>query len=175
MIEGKRMNKKILITVLGVVVLSMIIGTAKAQLSVSIDLKDSGGNSIKDTIVHVNTIAYVYGGYEDLSGSVPATGVMDVYYNNGSGILVHKQTLYNGPVNDGETIMRTYKMTQPGSYEFRWTCTKATSSGISVQCTSERALIKARVTLTVPEPGTIAGLIMALSAFGLLAIRRTKQ
>ena len=169
------MNKKILIAVLGVIVLSMIIGTAKAQISVSIDLKDSGGNSIKDTTVNVNTVAYVYGGYEDLSGSVPATGVMDVYYNNGSGILVHRQTLYNGPVNDGETIIRTYQMTEPGSYEFRWACTKLAASGISVQCVSERALIKAHVTLTVPEPGTIAGLIMALSAFGLLAIRKTKQ
>jgi len=169
------MNKKILIAVIGVIVLSMIIGTAKAQISVSIDLKDSGGNSIKDTTVHVNTIAYVHGGYEDLSGSVPATGVMDVYYDDGSGVLVHKQTLYNGPVNDGETITRTYQMTEPGSYEFRWTCTKLASSGTSVQCVSERALTKAHVTLAVPEPGTIAGLIMALSAFGLLAVRKTKQ
>lgn len=169
------MNKRILIAVIGVIVLFMIIGTAKAQISVSIDLKDSGGNSIKDTTVHVNTIAYVYGGYEDPSGSVPATGVMDVYYDDGSGVLVLKQNLYNGPVNDGETIIRTYQMTEPGSYEFKWVCTKLASSGTSVQCVSERALIKAHVTLIVPEPGTIAGLIMALSAFGLLAIRRTKQ
>jgi hypothetical protein len=175
------MNKKImpillaLVVTVAVVAFAALAGTAKAQIAIAIELKDSHGNNIVNSTVPINTVAYVYGYYEDKSGSVAATGVMDVYYDAGSGVLVHKQTLYDGLVNDGETIMRTYEMTQPGSYEFRWTCTKATSSGYSVQCTSERALIKARVTLTIPEPGTVAGLIMALSAFGLLAIRKTKQ
>jgi hypothetical protein len=175
------MNKKImpillaLVVTVAVVAFAALAGTAKAQIAIAIELKDSHGNNIVNSTVPINTVAYVYGYYEDKSGSVAATGVMDVYYDAGSGVLVHKQTLYNGPVNDGETIMRTYKMTEPGSYEFKWVCTKLATSGISVQCVSERALIKAHVTLIVPEPGTITGLIMALSAFGLLAIRRTKK
>lgn len=172
------MNKKIMsiVAMVAVVAFAALAGTAKAQIAISIELKDSHGNNIVNSTVPINTVAHVHGYYEDKSGSVAATGIMDVYYDAGSGVLVHKQTLYNGPVNDGETIIRTYKMTQPGSYEFRWTCTKPVSgSGSSIQCIDQRALVEARVTLVIPEPGTIAGLIMALSAFGLLAIRKTKQ
>jgi hypothetical protein len=115
-------------------------------------------------------MAYINCTYEDLSGSASATGVMKVYHNN-----VSKETLYNGIVADGETITKTYLMSEPGTYEFRWDCTKITAAGYSIQCVTERALVRAQVMLVVPEAGTIAGLVMALSAFGLLAIKRTKR
>lgn len=169
------MNKKIMPILLAVVAIVAVVafalvGTAKAQIAVSIDVKDSGGNSIVNSTVPINTMAYVYCTYEDKGGSVSATGVMKVYHNN-----VSKETLYNGIVADGETITRTYLMSELGTYEFRWDCTKLTAGGYSIQCVADRALIKAQVLLVVPEAGTIAGLVMALSAFGLLAIRRTKR
>lgn len=164
------MNKKIMLAVLIAVAFTLIIGTAKAQIAVSIRVEDSGGNSIVESTVPVNTVAYVYCTYEDKSGSVSATGIMKVYHDG-----IYKETLYNGVVTDGQTIMKTYKMTVPGTYEFKWDVTKATAGGYSISCTTERAVVKARVMLVVPEPGTIAGLAMALSAFGLLAIRKIRQ
>jgi hypothetical protein len=167
------MNRKTALSLLIVAAFFMAISArasiARAQLVASIEVTDSIGNSIVNSTVPINTIAHIQCTYQDLDGSVSATGVMEVYFNN-----VFKETLYSGVVADGETITKTYLMNEPGTYEFRWDCTKLTD-GEFAYCRIERALIKAQVMLVVPEPGTIAGLMMALSAFGLFVLRKAKR
>jgi len=156
-----------------------IIGIAKADIKASIEVKDSNpGNSIDGQTVPVNTVAYVFGHYEDLSGNTPASAIMEVYFDDGSG-WAYRATLFSGTVNDGETIIEPYTMTELGYYEFRWTCEKAGAgtSGMSIFCRQERAQARTTVQLVIPEPGTLAGLIMALSALAFLAVKelRIKQ
>jgi hypothetical protein len=169
------MNKKLVLTALGLMMLATFIGIAKAQINVTLTLTDESNNSIGGT-VPAGTIVHVTGFYSN-QGS-PADGLMEVYYNNGQ----TKETLYSGSVNSGQTITKTYTLTEEGSYEFRWTCTVevtlSASGGPSfgAQCIIKRGFVTVHiVTLPVPEPGTLAGLIMALSAFGLLAIKKAKR
>jgi len=152
-----------------------IVVIAKAKgIDARIEVKDFNGNIISGGTVLLNTVAYVYGTYEDFDGNAPASGLMIVYYDDGSG-WEYRVTLFDGAVNDGQTIERTYTMTEHGYYQFRWRCTKeaAGTSGISILCTQEVAMALA-LTFVIPEPGTLAGLITALSAFGLLALRRIR-
>lgn len=177
------MNRKIAVTVLGLMALATFIGIAKAQIIASITVKDSGGNDISGGTVLINTIAYVYGHYEDLIGSVPASALMEVYYDDGTG-WKHKATLFAGSVTDGGTIVKTYTMTELGTYEFRWTCvvtgtssagaSEAGRSGVGTFCVQERAMARTKIQLVIPEPGTLAGLAMALAAFGFLAVKRMR-
>jgi hypothetical protein len=164
------MNKKLVLTALGLMMLATFIGIAKAQINVTLTLTDASNNSIGGT-VPAGTIVYVHGFYSN-QGS-PADGLMEVYYNNGQ----TTETLYSGSVNSGQTITKTYTLTKEGSYEFRWTCTvEVGTSGFGAQCIIKRGFVTVHiVTLPVPEPGTLAGLIMALSAFGLLAIKKAKR
>lgn len=171
------MNRRIVIAVLGLVIVSTLIGIAHAQIKASITAKDSNGNVISGGTVPINTVAYVYGYYEDLIASSPTTALMEVYYDDGTG-WKYKAILFSGSVGDGETIVRTYTMTQLGYYEFRWTCetvrTSETGSTVGTFCTQERALARTTVQLVIPEPATIAGLAIALAAFGFLAVKRTR-
>lgn len=170
------MSKKILITILALVMFAAIIGIAKAQLEVQIEVKDSNGNNIDGETVFPNTVAYVNGTYKDLKGDAPASALMQVYYDNNLSTpdWQLRKTLFNDTVNNGQSIERNYTMTELGYYQFRWTCTKESgTSEISTLCIEQRGQISALV-LSVPEPGTLAGLIMALSAFGLLAVKRIR-
>jgi hypothetical protein len=164
------MHKKLVLTALGLMMLATFIGIARAQIDVTITLTDASNTSIGST-VPVGTIVYVHGFYSN-QGS-PADGLMEVYYNNGQ----TKETLYSGSVNSGQTITESYTLTKEGSYEFRWTCTvEVGTSGFGAQCIIKRGFVTVQIlTLQVPEPGTLAGLIMALSAFGLLAIKKAKR
>lgn len=164
------MNKKLVLAALGLIMFATFIGIAKAQINVTLTLTDATNNSISGT-VPAGTIVYVHGFYSN-QGS-PANGLMEVYYNNGQ----TTQTLYSGNVNSGQTITEPYTLTKAGSYEFRWTCTTGIStSGLGAQCIIKRGFVTVTiVTLPVPEPATLAGLIMALSAFGLLAIKKAKR
>jgi hypothetical protein len=164
------MNKKILFALFGMMMMAVFIGIAKAQINVTVTLTDASNNSISGT-VPAGTIVYVHGFYSD-QGS-PANGLMEVYYNNGQ----TKETLYSGNVNSGQTITESYTLTKAGSYEFRWTCTVgASASALGAQCIIKSGFVTVSiVTLPVPEPGTLAGLMMALSAFGLLAIKKAKH
>jgi hypothetical protein len=164
------MNKKLVLAALGLIMFATFIGIAKAQINVTLTLTDANNNSISGT-VPAGTIVYVHGFYSN-QGS-PANGLMEVYYNNGQAT----ETLYSGNVNSGQTITEPYTLTKQGSYEFRWTCTTGIStSGLGAQCIIKRGFVTVRiVTLPVPEPATLAGLIMALSAFGLLAIKKAKR
>lgn len=172
--RGRKMNKKISIAILALIMFAAIVGIAKAQIEARIEIKDSGGNIISDQTVPPSTVAYVYGTYVDKAGDAPASALMEVYYDYGSG-WEYRATLFTGMVNDGETIERTYTMTEHGHYQFRWRCQKegTSTSKITISCTQQVSMDWAGV-FVIPEPATLAGLLMALSAFGLLAVKRTR-
>lgn len=170
------MNKKILITILALIMFAAIIGIAKAQLEVQIEVKDSNGNSIDGETVFPNTVAYVNGTYKDLKGDAPASALMQVYYDDDLSTpdWKLKETLFNDTVKNGQNIERNYTMTELGYYQFRWRCTKESgASELSILCVGEVGF-KSALVHAVPEPGTLAGLITALSAFGLLAVKRIR-
>ena len=164
------MNKKIFIPILAVLMLTTIVGTAKAQIIASVEIRDSGGNLINDQTVTIGTTAHAYGYYEDQTGNKPATATMQVYFSIDGISFVPKATIFSGTVYDGENKSAgTYTMTDLGFYQFRWTC-EIQNGG---QWCQETAQARTRIQLVVPEPATIAGLLMALSAFGLLAYKKT--
>jgi hypothetical protein len=168
------MNKKILITIIALAMVAAFISTAKAQIKATITVKDSKGNVISGGTVHINTVAYVYGHYEDLAGHSPASGQMDVYFDDGLG-LNYKATIWSGNLNDGGTVMRTYTMSELGTYEFRMTCQIGTPETLGTLRCTERVQARTTIQLVVPEPGTLAGLAMALAAFGFLAVKKARS
>jgi hypothetical protein len=104
---------------------------------------------------------------------------MEVYFTGSPSNF--NEILYSGSINSGATVTETYALTSLGSYEFRWTITKTlgstTATGTpTVQCIQERALAHTTITaFVIPEPATIAGLAMTLSALGLLAVKRRRH
>jgi hypothetical protein len=166
------MNKKILIPLVGFLVFAALIATAKAQITASVEVRDSNGHLINDQTVLIGTIAFVYGYYEDQIGNKPATATMQVYFSIDEVNYVLKATLFSGTVNDGENKSAgTYTMTELGYYQFRWTC-EIQDGG---QWCQETAQARTKIQLVIPEPATIAGLLMALSAFALLAFKKTRS
>jgi hypothetical protein len=168
------MDKRIILTVFAILMAAAFISAAQAQINLTITVTNAGGTSLGNT-VPLNTIVYVHAYYADAGTGAPATGVLTVYYNNAP---TPTATLYNGIVTSGQTITKTYNLTKTGNYEFTWTCTEAAAgtNGAALQCIIRRGLTSYPLTvLPLPEPGTIAGLIMALSAFGLLAIKKAKH
>jgi len=168
------MKKEIPIAILTLLVFAAFVGVARAQIVALIEVKDSGGNSIKDVTVPLYTVAYIYGTYQDLGGDAPAEASMIVRFDGGSG-WEYRDTLFSGIVSDGQTVERTYTLTESGSYQFIWRCEQesAGTSRISISCTNEVATDRV-VTFVIPEPGTLAGLITALSALGLLAFKKIR-
>jgi hypothetical protein len=168
------MNKKILLTVFAIIAAAAFISAAQAQINITITVTDAGGHSIGSSIP-VNTIIYVHAFYSDIITKASATGVLEVYYN---GAATPTATLYNGKITSGQTIIETYNLTKTGTYKLKWTCTEdvTDTNGAAIQCITERGLTSISLTVfEAPEPGTIAGLIMALSAFGLLAAKKAKH
>jgi hypothetical protein len=164
------MNKKLLVALIALATFAMFISVAKAQITCTIEVKDVNGNTISGGTVPINTVAYVYGHYTDLDGTSPAQAAIDVYYNDGTG-LKYQATIFSGTVQDGQTAQGTYTMSKLGTYEFRFTCQSGGATGL-LQC-GEIAQARTSIQLVVPEPATIAALIMALSAFGFLAYRKS--
>jgi hypothetical protein len=162
------MKKKMLIMPIALAMLALFIAAANAQITCSVQVKDSNGNVISGGSVPINTVTYIYGHYEDLGGNSQANAVMEVYYNDGSGLKL-EATLFTGNINDGATITQTFTMSKLGTYEFRWSCQLGTS-----QSCQERTQARTTIQLVVPEPAAIVGLLMALSAFGILAFKRTR-
>jgi hypothetical protein len=163
------MNKKLLVSLIALATLAILVSTAKAQITCTIEVRDVNGKIISGGTVPINTVAYIYGNYTDLDGTAPAQAWIDVYYDNGTG-LAYETTIFDGIVQDGHTAQGTYTLSKLGTYEFRFTCQADGATGM-LQC-GER--VQARICLVVPEPATIASLIMALSAFGFLAYRKTR-
>ena len=165
--RSEKMNKKILITILGLVMLTTIVSFAKAEVNVSIEVKDDNpGNNIAGQIVPINTVACVYGHYEELDGSLPSIALIEVFYDDGSG-WEKKATLFFGVVNDGDTIIaEPYTLTEFGAYQF------SLKSFFNHDPPQVTATVYTGTQFVIPEPGTIAGLMMALAAFGFLATKR---
>jgi len=151
------------------------LGVAMAQITASIHVKDSNGNDISGGTVPINTVAHAYGSYEDLGGDAPASGRLDVYFNDGSG-LKFEANVWSGTLLDGETKeCPPYTMTKLGTYEFRWTCQVGQPGTLGLVRCDEKTQTRTTIQLVVPEPGTLAGLAMALGAFGFLAVRRSRS
>lgn len=161
--------KKILSACLvGLIVLIAIVGAAQAQISATVHIKDINGNSLDNQTVSINTKAIVYCYYEDLVGTSSAIGKIDVYLDQGAG-FVYVTTIW-GPatIADGQTISAEYIMTQPGTYQFRWTVQYGTNGG----CV-ETAQARTRLLIT-PEPATLVALGMSLAALGLFAYKKRR-
>lgn len=171
------MSKKVLLLTLGLLAFALAIPLAKAAITVWIDVQDSSGRSIKNETVALGTTVTVHGYYEDRNGNLPATVKMTVYFDDGTGKTL-EATLYSGNVNSGEEIIRSFSLTKVGTYEFKWDCTKqgssTTTASFSTYCRYERGLDLTSV-FVIPEPATIAGLLMSFLAFGLLTIKRFKN
>lgn len=168
------MNKKIILTVFTIIMAAAFISAAQAQINLTLTVTDAGGNSLGSSIP-VNTIIYAHAFYSDLTTKASATGVLAVYYN---GAATPTATLYNGKITSGQTITETYNLTKTGTYTLKWTCTEGVTdaNGAAIQCIIQRGLTSISLQVfPLPEPGTIAGLIMALSAFGLLAAKKAKH
>jgi hypothetical protein len=65
-------------------------------------------------------------------------------------------------------------MNELGTYEFRFTCQIGTPETLAILRCDERAQARTTIQLVVPEPGTLAGLAMALAAFGFLTVKKTR-
>jgi ketol-acid reductoisomerase len=166
------MNKKIFIPILGLLMLVAIVGTAKAQIIASVKIRDSSNDLLNEQTVLIGTTAYAYGYYEDQIGNKPATAKMEVYYSMDGVSFTKKAEIFSGTVNDGETKSAgTYTMNELGFYQFRWTCEIQDGE---FWC-QETAQARTKIQLVIPEPATIVGLLMALSAFGLLAFKKTRS
>ena len=168
------MVKKLSIVILAWIMFAAIIGVAHAQIEAQIEIKDSSGHIINDETVPQNTVVYVYGTYEDENGKAPASALMLVRYDDGSG-WEEQATIFEGTVNDGQTIVRPYTVTEHGQYQFIWKCRKegTSTSGITISCTQQVSMDWASV-FVIPEPATLAGLLMAMSALGFLALKRMR-
>lgn len=166
------MSKRVLLLALTFAVLALFAASANAKITASIQVKDVNGNVLNDGKVPINTIVHVYGHYEDLDGNSPATGVIDVYFSTDGSTWTKTNTLFVGTVQDGDTVTGDpYTLTQLGQYQFRWICqldTPTTTSCVEI------ARATTTISLPVPEPATIIGLIMAFSAFGFLAFKRNR-
>jgi len=173
------MNKKIVLALFGLLILAAFAGVAKAQINVTITLTDASNNAIGST-VPIGTTIYAHGFYQDLSTNTPAAAVLEVDYNSTGPTTI--TTLYSGTVTSGQTITEPYTLTAPGTYLFKWTCTQGAGAGASSdssfqpQCIIKVGYVTATtVVLPTPEAGPLAGLIMALAAFGLLAYKKGKR
>jgi len=168
------MKKKIAVA-LAVTLFAALACIAEAQIKVVLQVKDSGGNVIEGGTVHSNTIVYIHGYYEDLGGNTQASALMQVYrYTDGTAKTL-EATLFDGVVDDGATIIKEFRLTKHGTYEFKWDCRKegATTVYSVMHCRVQRGLDYSTV-FVVPEPGTVAGLLMALSALGLFAATKSR-
>jgi hypothetical protein len=165
------MNKKIFIPILGLLMLIAIVGTANADTTTSVEIRDSGGNLINDQTVTIGTTVHAYGYYKDQSGK-SATALMEVYYSIDNVTFTKEAEIFSGTVYSGENKSAgPYTMTKLGFYEFRWTCEIPNGTIWCPQTTQ----VRTKIQLVIPEPATIAGLLMALSAFGLLAFKKTRS
>jgi long-subunit fatty acid transport protein len=177
--RSKTMSPRLLAIVALAAMALVAVGAVQAAPTLSIQVTDSKGSNITGTTVPAGTVATVSAYYVDSGGS-GAQATLNVFYDGGSGLNL-VATLYSGTVNSGDTVTESYMLTNVGTYEFRWTCTPAStvsSSGFSTNCPAsyqQRCQVNTSPQNDVPEPLPAAGLTIGLLAFGLFVLRRKRQ
>jgi hypothetical protein len=152
--------KKIL--VLFMVFVFMAISMVQGQITASITLKDASNHVIDNTTINIGSTITIHCTYNS-NGAGNALGKLAVMINNSSYIiLVQNQSMTNGQV-----FTYQYKPTTIGDYNFRWTCKLDNGD----EC-AETTQVRTRITLAIPEPATIMGIISAIGALVLYAKRK---
>ena len=162
------MKAKILTLILIMAIIAVVGGAAKAQIDPTIQVRDLSNNVLNGQTVHLNTVVIIHCTYTD-PAHPSGTGYIDVFLDNGTGFN-YLGNIWNGTVNSGQAIQSPpYTLNQMGTYKFAWTVQAAqTSPG---PC-PETAQVTTTISLVVPEPSALAGLAIALSAFGFFAFRK---
>ena len=162
------MKPNVLILILAATLVAVTVSAAKAQIDPSIVVKDLSNNVLNGQTVRLNTKVIIYCEYVDAKYA-SSTGYVDVFLDQGSGFN-YLGNIWTGPVNSGQTIQSPqYTLSQMGKYKFTWSVQALQTHGGPCP---ETAQVATTLRLVVPEPATLAGLAMGLSAFGLLAIKR---
>jgi hypothetical protein len=162
------MKAKILTLLLVLFIVALSAGAANAQLDPTIEVKDLSNNVLNGQTVYVNTNVIISCQYID-AAQPSSTGYIDAWLDQGSG-FVYLGNVWTGPVNSGQTIQSPqYTLSQIGTYKFTWTVQGLQVNGAPCP---ETAQVATTIRLHIPEPATLAGLAMALSAFGFLAAKR---
>jgi len=162
------MKPNVVILILVAVLIAVTASAAKAQIDPSIEVKDLSNNVLNGQTVNLNTIVVIYCEYIDATHPT-STGYIDVFLDQGSGFN-YLGNIWTGPVNSGQFIQSpNYTLSQMGTYKFTWSVQALQTNGGPCP---ETAQVGTTLRLVVPEPATIAGLAMGLSAFGLLALKK---
>jgi hypothetical protein len=162
------MKSNVLILILVVTLVAATAIAVKAQIDPTIEVRDLSNNVLNGQTVNLNKIVIIHCEYID-AAHPSSTGYIDVFLDQGSGFN-YLGNLWTGPVNSGQWIQSPqYTLSQMGTYKFTWSVQALQTNG--GPC-SETAQVGTTLRLVVPEPATLAGLVMALSAFGFLAVRR---
>lgn len=167
--EGCEVTIKKPVIVLALALLFAVVSAANATMTVSIEVKDTDGNSIGGSTVPVGTVAIVYGQYSNTEGNQAAASIK-VYFSVDNTAYALKATLFDGVVDPGQTVQGLpFQLMDIGYYEFRWTCTEIVTGS---RCTNQAMQTRAVLNNLVPEPAPILGASMAILALGLFYFRR---
>jgi hypothetical protein len=168
--------KNHIVVLAAVFALMLFFGAAsvvKASLQESIDVQDSGGNSIVNKAVPVGTIITIIVSYGDPTTKAKASASLDEYYGLNSNSITHVANLFTGVVNNGYTNKASYVLSNVGYYEFRWTCAENLDSpGCTYPANQNRAGVFTVPGNKVPEPAPYVGLSLGSLALGLFFVKR---
>ena len=157
-------SKKIaLCLVIGLFAFALFLGSAKADITVQIEVKDAavGGTSLKGQSVPLNTIAYIFGAYWDDTNDEDGSYSMKVWYSTvGWTGPWTQENEWTGTVSDGATISKQWTMNKLGYYKFTWNVTNSYDEG----------LVSTKVGPVIPEIpfGTIMATVASFAALGVL-------
>jgi hypothetical protein len=162
-----KINK--LIVILAAVLFFASLTVGKADMTLWVDVRDSGGSSIAGTTVPVGTLVYAYGYYNNSPG-IDASATITVFYSVDNTSFAEKATLFSGTVVPGQTVVGSaFALTDIGYYQFRWTCTEILDSS---RC--DNGVKQARVVLNnaVPEPAPLVSAVLGVLALGVFFVRK---
>lgn len=157
----QKYTKIALCLVASLFVFALFLGSAKADITVQIEVKDASNNSLKGATVPVNTVAYIVGAYWDDTGTEDGSYSMKVWY---SAVSISgpwtQENEWTGTVSDGATISNQWTMDKFGYYKFTWNVTNSYDDGI----------VSTKVGPVIPETpfGTIMATVACFGALGVL-------
>jgi hypothetical protein len=149
-----------------------MVGIAHANIDVKIKVTDSTGTDItvaSGNTVYQGTTAYINGTYIDDTGNLQANAIMGVAYSSDGVTYGSWATIWSGTVNDGDTITKTHVLSLAGYYKFNWTCDNEGAGG------DDYGIVRTKVKVVIPEPGTIAGLAVGIVALGAVSVRKSRK